>query len=242
MMFLRFSFATRCACFDEICDGRQAPDARRVDAEAQVVERAPEVADAPLFERVLFLRRRERRLHRRHQVVEDDARRQQRADAGQHLQQLERIDVLLAAQQHARAARQNQRILAEERLDRLQESRGSRRSRGCGRCAGRSRRRSVADRNRPAHAADRVVALEHGRRIAELRQPPGGRHAGRAGARITIDCGRHCAQRVLISVASRRRRSSTGSPQTAGARNGSVKPSRDPEAVAQPAAHAPPAS
>ena len=56
---------------------------------------------------------------RRHQVVEDDARREQRADAGQHLQHLERIDVLLAAQQHARAARQDQRVLAEERADRL---------------------------------------------------------------------------------------------------------------------------
>ena len=58
---------------------------------------------------------------RRQQVVEDDRERQQRADAGQHLQQLERIDVFLAAQQHARAARQDQRILAEERADRVED-------------------------------------------------------------------------------------------------------------------------
>ena len=54
--------------------GRQSPDARGIDAEAQVVQRAAEIPDAPLLERVFFLRRRERRLHRRHQVVEDDAR------------------------------------------------------------------------------------------------------------------------------------------------------------------------
>ena len=59
MMFFRLSLATRCACFDEICDVGRPQTALRVDAEAQVVERASEIPDAPLLERVLVPRRRD---------------------------------------------------------------------------------------------------------------------------------------------------------------------------------------
>ena len=227
MMFFRFSLATRCACFDEICDGRQPPHARRIDAEAQVVERAAEIADAPLLERVLLLRRRERRLQRRHQVVEDDARRQQRADAGQHLQHLERIDVFLAAQQHARAARQDQRVLAEERRDRLDGSRGSLRSRGCGRCAARSRPRTsptlIVLPMPPTAPSARAPSPDS---PAPTAATP--RTCRRPGAQITTIATSRCdnAQHDL----SRRRRSSRGSRQTAARRNGSVKRFADPEA------------
>ena len=160
---------------------RQSPYAGGIDPEAQVVQRAAEIPDAPLLERMLLLRRRERRLERGDQVIEDDARRQERADAGQHLEHLERIDVLLAAQEHARAARQDQRVVAEERLDRFVN-----RAALVG-LANMKRMRPVIDRvlpdgDRLSHAADRAVALEHGDRIPELRQPPGRRHAGRTGA------------------------------------------------------------
>ena len=103
---------------------------------------------------------------------------EQRADAGQHLQHLERVDVFLAAQQHARAAHQDQRILAEERRDRLEDLLA------LGGLADVKGVRTevdgvVADLDRPAHAADRLVALEHGHRISELGQAPRRRNAGR---------------------------------------------------------------
>ena len=118
---------------------------------------------------------------RRDEVVEEDPRRQQRADAEQHLQHLERVDVVLAVEEHAGAARQDQRVLAEERLDRLVDRAA------LVRFANVERVRSevddvVAELDRLAHPADGAVALEHGHRNATLGQPPRGGDPRRPGA------------------------------------------------------------
>ena len=102
--------------------------------------------------------RRDHRLRARDEVIEDDACRQYRADASQHLQHFERVDVLLPAQQDARAARQDERIVAEERLDRFMNPPALLR------LADVKRVRSVVDGvvaepDRLAHAADGAVAF-----------------------------------------------------------------------------------
>ena len=68
---------------------------------------------------MLVFRRRKCRFQGRNRVIEDDARGEEGAHTGEHLQHLQRVDVFPAAQEHARAARQDERILAEERADRF---------------------------------------------------------------------------------------------------------------------------
>ena len=123
----------------------------------------------------------DQRFHARFQVVEHDAGGEQRIDAREYLQHLERIDVLLASQQHSRATREHERVVAEERADRIVDPPalfGFADVKGV---------RTVIDRvlanaDGLAHPADGGVFLEHRHAAAQMRQPPRGRETRRPGS------------------------------------------------------------